>query len=177
MKTFLDELLEEVEAKDESMLLSHVDLILSEIGSLQTQIAKNFSTTEEEKEILDNWSLSRNSKLQDKISRLETKLEAFMSEQPKDVKTIDMAHGKLQIRKQPKIVEIVDLELFMKNPKLHQLATIQQETIKPNLNKIKKFLTMNGFRDIPEGVKVTEQEERFTIKIKQQGGSDEREQT
>lgn len=177
MKTFLDELLEEAEAKEESMLLSHVDLCLAEVGDLQSQIEKNFATAEDEVKIIKNWSLSKNSKLQDRISWIEAKLEVFMSEQPEDVKSVELANGSLHIRKQPKKVEIIDLELFMKNKKLYQLATIQQETIKPNLNMIKKFLTMNDYRDIPEGVKVTEQQEKFSIKIKQHGGSDEREQT
>ena len=77
-KNFLDELLEEVEAKEVSLHLAHVDLVLGEISNLEEQIAKNFDETEKEKAILDDWTLRKNSKLQERIDWMSRKLEAFM---------------------------------------------------------------------------------------------------
>ena len=52
-KSFLDELLEEAEAKEITLHLAHVDLVLAEICNFEKQIADNFEQTEQEKKILD----------------------------------------------------------------------------------------------------------------------------
>ncbi len=109
-KNFLDELLAEVEAKEVSLHLAHVDLVLGEISNLEEQIAKNFEETEKEKAILDDWTLRKNSKLQERIDWMSRKLEAFMREQGDDVKTIEVCNGKLLRRKQPNRLEIADID-------------------------------------------------------------------
>ena len=63
MDNFIDELLQEVEEKEQKLLASHADLLLNEIGSLQHQIDTNFTQADEEKRIIHEWALSRNSKL------------------------------------------------------------------------------------------------------------------
>lgn len=100
-KTFLDELLEQAEAKEITLHLAHIDLILAEISNLEEQISKNFEQTEHEKKILDEWTIRKNSKLQDRISWMIKKLESFMKSQGELVKTIDLPNGKLLRRKQP----------------------------------------------------------------------------
>ena len=175
MDNFIDELLQEVEEKEQKLLASHADLLLNEIGSLQRQIDTNFTQADEEKRIIHEWALSRNSKLQDRISWLERKLEAFMKEQGPNVKTVDLPNGKLLRRKQQTKVEITDMEEFMKNEKLYQLGTIQPEIIKPNLNMIKAFINMTS--KVPKGVVVTEGKEKFSIKLKQHGEENGKKET
>ncbi|MCB9250691.1 MAG: host-nuclease inhibitor Gam family protein [Ignavibacteriales bacterium] len=85
-KSFLDELLDEVESKETTLHLAHVDLILGEISNLEEQIAKNFEQTEKEIEILNEWTLRKNSKLQERIDWMTRKLEAFMKDQGENVK-------------------------------------------------------------------------------------------
>jgi len=162
-KSFLDELLDEVESKETTLHLAHVDLILGEISNLEEQIAKNFEQTEKEIQILNEWTLRKNSKLQERIDWMTRKLEAFMREQGENVKTIELPNGKLLRRKQPTRLEITDMDEFMKNENLYQLGTLQPEILKPNLNMIKAFINMS--RKIPMGVKVIEGIEKFSIKL------------
>ena len=91
-------------------------------------------------------------------------------EEQGDAKTIDLANGKLLKRKQPTKVEITSMDEFLQNDNLYQLGTSQPETIKPNLNMIKAFINMT--KKIPQGVKVIEGSEKFSIKLKKHGVED-----
>ncbi len=162
-RNFLDELLQEVEAKEATLHLAHVDLVLGEISNLEEQIADNFEETEKEKAILDDWTLRKNSKLQERIDWMTRKLETFMYEQSEDVKTIEVCNGKLLRRKQPNRLEIVDMDEFMTNKNLNQFGTLQPEILKPNLNMIKAYI--NTSKRVPLGVKVIEGIEKFSIKL------------
>lgn len=160
---FIDELLEEVEQKEKSLHLAHVDLVLGEIAKLEKKIVSNFEQTEIEKQILDDWTLRKNSKLQDKIDWMTKKLEAFIYEQGENVKTIDLPNGKLLRRKQPTKLEITDMDEFMTNSNLQQLGIVQPEILKPNLNMIKAYI--NSTKRIPKGVRVVHGAEKFSIKL------------
>lgn len=164
---FLDELLNEIEKNEQSLELSHADLLLKEISDLEQQINNNFIQADEEKRIIHEWAISRNSKLQDRIEWLEKKLEAFMKEQGEDIKTIDLAYGKLLRRKQQDKVEVIDMDEFLKNDNLSELGGSSHEQWKPSITKIKAFIKMTT--KIPKGVEVTKGTERFSIKIKQHG--------
>lgn len=61
---FLDELLSEIEKNEQSLELSHADLLLKEISNLEQQIKNNFIQADEEKRIIHEWGLSRDSKQQ-----------------------------------------------------------------------------------------------------------------
>ena len=60
-KSFIDTLIEESEKKEQQLMQSHLDLILIEICKLEEQIEKNFDTAAQEREIIKNWALERNS--------------------------------------------------------------------------------------------------------------------
>ncbi len=161
-RTFLDELLEEVEAKEATLHLAHVDLVLGEVSNLEEQIAKNFDETEKEKAILDDWTLRKNSKLQERIDWMTRKLEAFMKEQGEDVKTIEVCNGKLLRRKQPDKIEIVDMDQFMLNADSSML-TVSPETVRPDLRKVMAFYKRRLIP--PAGTKLIVGEEKFSIKL------------
>lgn len=158
---FLEELLLEAEQKEIKQTQAYFDLILIEIGKLQSQIEVNFAEAEKEIEIIKEWSLNKNSKLQDKIDFLSRKLEAYIREECK--KTIELPHGDLRFHKKPDKVEVADLELFLKSATSDMIRT-QPEEIKPDLNKIKAYIKEKG--RIPEGVTVTEGKEEFSYKLK-----------
>ncbi len=166
MDNFIDELLAEAEAEEFKLHLAHVDLVLVEISNLNEEIQKNFTQAEEEKRLIDEWALSKNSKLQDRIDWMTRKLEAFMKEQGDDVKTIDLPNGKLLRRKQPDKIEIVDMEKFMLNADQTMISIIP-EIVKPDMNKIKAFYKRSMF--LPEGTKLIVGKENFSIKLKQRG--------
>ena len=161
-KTFLDELLEQAEAKEITLHLAHVDLVLAEISNLEEQISKNFEQTEQEKKILDEWTIRKNSKLQDRISWMTMKLESFMKSQGDSVKTIDLPNGKLLRRKQPDKIEIADIDKFMLRAD-SQLLTVIPEMVKPNLKKIMAYYKRRLV--LPEGTKLRIGEEKFSIKL------------
>jgi len=164
---FLDELLEEISAKEEQLQLAHVDIVLKEISSLTTSIEKILSQAEEEKAIITEWAIGRSAKLNDRIEFLSKKLEAFMSEQDQSVRTIDLANGQLLRRKQVEKIVVEDLQKFMENSNLSQLTTTLPESVKPDLSKIKNFYKMTG--KVPSGTCLIESKDKFTIKLKQNG--------
>lgn len=92
---FIDEMLLEIEEKEQQMELAHADMVLKEISSLQSGISKILEQAEEEKLIIHEWAIQRSAKLTDRVEWLTKKLEAFMNEQEASVRTIDLAHGQL----------------------------------------------------------------------------------
>lgn len=161
-KNFLDELLEEVEAKEVILHLAHIDLILAEMKSMEVLIQKNFEQTEKEIEILNEWTLRKNSKLQDRIDWMSKKLESYMREQGDDVKTIDLPNGKLLRRKQPDKIQIENMDEFMFNADASML-TVNPESVRPDLRKVMAFYKRRLIP--PVGTKLVVGEEKFSIKL------------
>lgn len=161
---FLDLLLEEVEAKEKHLELAHADMVLKEISSLNAEIGKILSQSEEEKQFIHDWAIQRSAKLNERAEWLTSKLAAFMDEQESSVRTIDLAHGQLLRRKQAEKISIDDLEIFLNNQNLSQLTTTTPEVVKPDLNKIKSFYKMTG--KIPQGCTLVESSDKFSIKLK-----------
>ena len=159
-ENFLDELLLEAEEKEEQQTEAFYDLLLLQIKKMNQQIASNFIEAEKECKIINNWALSKNSLLAEKIRFLELKLQAFIIERKE--KTIDLANGTLKFHKKQDKVEITDLDLFLKHAR-PQLLNIIPEQIKPDMTKIRSFIKT---RPVPPGVKVTEGKEEFTYKLK-----------
>jgi hypothetical protein len=159
---FLEELLQEAESKEVYQTEAYYDLILLNIKSLQEQIANNFAEAEKEINLINNWTLTRNSVLNERAQVLERKLELFIRE--KNVKTIELPNGTLKLHKKQSKVEIEDLELFLKYARL-EVLTIIPEQVKPDLSKLKAFLKT---RPIPAGVKVIEGKEEFSYKLRKE---------
>lgn len=158
---FIDQILAEAEAKEISERLAYYDILLLEISKLNTQIEKTFNQAKAESDIINNWALTVNSKLSDKISFIEQKLEAFIREE--NVKTLDLANGVLKLHKKPDTIEISDMDAFIKSAS-NDLLNIIPETVKPDLNKIKALIKTKS--KIPEGVTVKTGTETFSYKLK-----------
>lgn len=159
----MDDLLAEVEEKELQQTEAYFDLLLLEIQELQNRINKTFAEAEKEIDIINQWAITSNSKLQDRINFIEKKLEMFIKQ--KGDKTVELAHGILKYRKKPDKVEIKDLELFLKHAKPEMLNIVPEE-IKPDLNKIKAYL--KGHYTIPPGIEITEGKEEFSYKLKEE---------
>jgi hypothetical protein len=157
---FLDELLQEAESKEMYQTEAYYDLILLNIKNLQGQIANNFAEAEKEINLINNWTLTRNSLLNERALVLERKLEAFIREQK--VKTIELPNGTLRMRKQIDKVEIEDLELFLRHARPEVLSIIPEQ-VKPDLSKLKAFIKT---RPVPAGVKVIEGKVEFSFKLR-----------
>jgi len=156
---FIDELLREAEEKEQKLSREFADLMLIEISQLEKQIQSNFEQAAREREIIQNWALSRNSSLASRLDFLSKKLEAFIKETGE--KTINLPNGILKMHKKPDKVEVENLELFLKNAR-PQWITVIPEQVKPNLVAIKNHIKT---RPIPKGVKVIEGEVEFSYKL------------
>lgn len=161
-RNFLDEILESVEKHEVTLHMAHIDLVLAEMRNMEEQIQQNFEQTEKEVQILNEWTLRKNSKLQDRIDWMSKKLESYMREQGEDVKTIDLPNGKLLRRKQPDKIEIVDMDEFMLNADSSML-TVSPETVRPDLRKVMAYYKRRLIP--PVGTKVVVGEEKFSIKL------------
>lgn len=165
METFIDELIREAELNETQLTYEYADLILLEIKSLQSKINQVTETVKKEIQILEEWSLNKSVKYQDRIEFLEKKLNQFILEQ--EEKTIELANGVLRLRKGRNKVEIFSMDKFLSNKYSPELVRIKED-VKPDIGKIKDFINRSG--KIPNGVKIIEGiENDFSYKIK--GGS------
>ena len=169
-KSFIDQLIEDAERRDKKLEQSHLDLILIEIRKLEEQIEKNFDTAAQEREIIKNWALERNSMLSSRIEWLSRKLELYLREE--ELKTLDLPNGTIRIRKQPEKVIVVSEEQFFKRA-TSALLNIIPETAKPDLLKIKAWIKRTG--RVPDGVEVINGEEKFSYIIKKENGNNGKE--
>jgi hypothetical protein len=163
MKTktsFIDELLDEAEVKEEKLNRELIDLVLIEIRDLQDQVEGNFAQAERERTIIKNWAINSNDKLVNRIQWLEKRLEAWLKEEGQ--KTVDLPNGVIRFRKQPDRIEIIDNELFLNNATSNMLSIIP-ETAKADLNKIKAFIKRSG--RTPKGCEVIPGEVKFSYSI------------
>ncbi|MDF1612618.1 host-nuclease inhibitor Gam family protein [Stygiobacter electus] len=164
---FIEELLTEIENKEKEDQLAYCDLLLIEANKIEEEMNKNQSQCEKEIEIIKEWMINKNVKLQERYELIKSKLNAIMLTTEK--KTIELPNGIMKIRKQPDKVEIVDLELFLKNA-TKEMVTIIPEKLKPDLNKIKHYIKLTN--KMPIGITLIEGKEEFTIKLKKEIGND-----
>ncbi len=156
---FIDEMLQEIEAAEEKQTEAGYDLMLLAIKKYQSEIKHNFEESEKEITMIRNFILQKNSQIQERISWLEKKLEAFIRERGE--KTISLANGTLKMHKKPDRVEVEDLELFLKKAKPVMLTVIPEQ-VKPNLLAIKNHIKT---RPTPPGVKVVEGQVEFSYSL------------
>lgn len=156
---FLDELLQEAELKEEAQSEAYFDLLLLQIKQLTKQIEYNFSESEKECSLINNFVLHKNAQLHEKINWIELKLETFIKES--NQKTISLPNGALKMHKKPDKVEIEDLELFLMKAK-PEMLTIVPEQIKPNLNAIKSYIKT---KPVPPGIKFIEGVAEFSYTL------------
>ena len=164
MKDFMESIMEEAEKDERKINLASLDLLLVELRKLEKSITANFSQVDEEKMLLDEWAILKNVKLQEKADRITSLLKLFLESQDADVKTIDLPNGKLTRRKGIDKIIIVDMEKFLQNANKN-MFTLQPESVKPNLTKIKALYKMT--QKVPIGTELIEGELKFNIKIKE----------
>ena len=151
-------MLQEIEAAEEKQTEAAYDLMLLAIKKYQSEIAYNFSESEKEITMIRNFILQKNAQIQERISWLEKKLEAFIRE--RGDKTISLANGTLKMHKKPDRIEIGDLDVFLKNARKEWLTEVKQ--VKPNLLAIKNHIKT---RPTPPGVKVIEGQIEFSYSL------------
>ncbi|MBK8944097.1 MAG: host-nuclease inhibitor Gam family protein [Ignavibacteriae bacterium] len=157
---FMDELLAEVEIKEELQSEAYFDLLIKKISGLESQISRNFKIAEEEVKIINDFYLKKNSKIKEAVDGIARILEEYIREKNRldpNVKTISFPNGILKLHKKPDRIEISDLDLFLKSA-TNDMLTVVPESIKPNLTKIKALMKYSG-RSIPGISKIAGTEE------------------
>jgi len=86
--SFIDQIVNEAEEKEQKLNREMADLMLLEIRNLQEEIEKTFEQGEKERTIIKNWSITKASKLTNRVEWLSKKLEVFLKEE--GVKTLDL---------------------------------------------------------------------------------------
>ena len=157
---FMDELLAEVELKEELQSEAYFDLLIKKISGLEEKIARNFKIAEEEVKIINDFYLKKNSKIKEAIDGIARILEEYI--RGKGEKTITFPAGTLKLHKKPDKVEITDLDLFLKYA-TEDLLTKVPESYKPNLTKIKAYMKYSG--RVPKGVSKVEGTEEFKLTL------------
>lgn len=164
---FMEELLAEVEDKENQLSAKlskeHADLILMEMQKLTNGMEENVRAAEAEIKIIKDFYLGKNFKAQEKIEYLEKKLNQFMLEQEEE-RTISLPHGTIRLRKGRDKIIVEDLQTFMENKFSHELINIKQD-FKPDLTKIKAYLTRSGGKVIPGVVVVPGNANEFSYKL------------
>lgn len=156
---FIEQIVQEVEMKEEQQTEAYYDLLLLGIRKFSQQIEYNFHEAEKECSMINNFVLHKNTHLQERIKWLEMKLESFIRERGE--KTITLPNGTLKMHKKQDKVEIEDIELFLKNAK-PEMLTVIPESVKPDINMIKAYIKI---KPLPPGVKVTPGQEQFSYKL------------
>lgn len=166
--SFMDDLLAEVELKEEQQTEAYFDLLIAKAASFEEKIAGNFKIAEEEVKIINDFYLKKNSRLQEAIDGITRLLEEYI--RGKGEKTIFLPHGTLKLHKRPDKIEVSDQELFITKA-TSEMITLVPESVKPNLNKIKSYIKLSG--RVPQGVIVIEGTEEFKLTINSNNNNNE----
>jgi len=158
--SFIQEIIAEAEANEKKLEQAHIDLILLEIRDLNSQVENTFDQANRECELIKSFALRKNSSTVSKIEFLEKKLEAYLKEE--NLKTLQLAHGEIKLRKSPPRVEITDMTELLKHVDASVLDEIPS-TIKVNLTKLRSYISRTG--KIPKGCTSLEGETKFHYKI------------
>jgi hypothetical protein len=149
--TFLDNLLADVEQKENQNIKTYHDLIAMEVIKLENEIAANFSQAEVECPIINGWALRKNAAIQDRANLHKMKLESFIRSEGK--KTIEMPRAVLKIRKSPDKVEIIDMDTFLTNANAEMLRSAIGITKPALAKKLTKLYPWNLERVMDSVVK------------------------
>jgi len=156
--TFIDELLAEVEAKEESNSLAYFDMLVLQSKALETKKNEITQQAQLEVSVITEWRDKKTAEIDRQIEYLKSRLKAYLTEL--NVKTLELPHGILKFRKNPDRVTITDMEIFMKNA-MPETVTVIPEQVRPDLTKIKAHIKSTG--EIPSGVELITGENNFTI--------------
>jgi len=174
---WLQELLDDTEAKDQRNLLEmnklRADQALAAIAVIEERIAETEQLAQQEIDLISAWRDSENAKQQNKINWLSFNLEKFI--RGTSDSTIALAHGTIKIRKSRDKIEIVDLQKFAVIGQRHGLLRHIDANNEPDMNAIRAFIKINGGKP-PVGVILTPGQPTFSYSTTKKGTNDEHQQ-
>jgi hypothetical protein len=161
---FMDELLAEVEEKEEKRKLEldrlRADQLLTAIGTLEQRADDINELVDSEIKLVEEYRGTELAKIQKKISWLSWNLEQFVRSSGE--KTINLPHGSIKLRLGRDKVSIVELQQFLNDPLNQKFLKIIPESYEPDLSAIMSYVKSTGV--IPTGAEFKEAETKYSHK-------------
>jgi hypothetical protein len=175
---FMDELLAEVEEKEEKRKLEldrlRADQLLTAIGTLEQRADEINELADNEVKLIEDYRSVEVSKIQKKISWLSWNLHEFMKSSGE--KTIRLPHGVLKLRLGRDKVIIKELQQFLDVPSNHNYLRIIPESYEPDIQAIYDHIKTTGH--IPDAVDFKPAESKFSYKtIRSNGNGKDKQQS
>lgn len=161
MTNFMDELLAEVEAKQNLQRIEvnrlKADQILQTIRSLKASEEEVNILCDAEVALIESYRKREQEKTNKKISWLSWQLEQFL--RSTDQKTINLPHGSIRLRMAIDKVEVVSFDKFKPIAEKFGLLRKVPESVEADLNALRSFVKVHG---VPAGVSATPAISNFT---------------
>jgi hypothetical protein len=172
---FMDELLAEVEEKEEKRKLEldrlRADQLLTVIGTLEQRADEINELADSEIKLIEEYRSVELAKVQKKISWLAWNLEQFIRSSGE--KTIIFPHGTIKLRIGRDKVSIVELQQFLDVPSNQKYLKIIPESYEADLQAIHEHIKATGH--IPDGADFRPAENKFSYKtIRSVNGKEQR---
>ena len=165
MTTFLDELLAEVEEKEQQKKLQldmiKADQILMALAKIDGQSEEIDRVATEESALIESWRKAELDRLEKKRSWLCWNLQQFLTGTGE--KTIRLAHGTIKERMGRDKVDIADIDRFTKVAGKFGLLRSYPERQEPDLNAVLTYIKRTG--DIPAGVELIPGTPKFSYTL------------
>ena len=158
MTTFMDELLAEVEEKEQRVKLEldrlKADQLLMAVAKLDFQIEDANKLCDDEIKLIEQYRQSEVERIEKKRSWLLFNIEGWARQQQEQTgeKSIRLPHGTTALRKGRDKVEVNNLDVFMKVAARYGLLRVTPEKKEPDLQAICGWIKLHG-GEIPVGVK------------------------
>lgn len=175
MTTFMDELLAEVEEKEQKVKIDldrlKADQLLMAVAKLETQMDDVNKLADDEIKLIEQYRQSEIERLEKKRSWLLFNLENFWRQQSEQTgeKTLRLPHGSLALRKGRDKIEIDNLAIFMKVAPRNGWLRTTPEKHEPDLQAIAAHIKTTG--EIPLGTKLIPAGINFSYQITKGNGN------
>ena len=173
MTTFMDELLAEVEEKEQQVKLNldrlKADQLLMAVSKLDSQIEDANKLCDDEMKLIEQYRQSEVERIEKKRSWLLFNLEGFARQQMEQTgeKTMRLPHATLTLRKGRDKIEICDMPLFLKvAPRYGLLRTTPEEHV-PDLTALASYVKRTG--ELPIGTKLIPASINFSYTLNSKG--------
>ncbi len=173
MTTFMDELLAEVEEKEQSRKLEldrlKADQLLMAVAKLDSQINDVNKLCNDEIKLIEQYRQSEVERIEKKRSWLLFNLEGFtrqLCEQTGE-KTIRLPHATLSLRKGRDKIEISDMPTFLKVAPRYGLLRTTPENHEPDMTALSAYIKRTG--QIPIGTKLIPGTINFSYTLNMKG--------
>jgi hypothetical protein len=174
MTNFLDELLAEVEEKEQHKKLEldalKCDQLLMAVAKLESQMDDVNKLANDEIKLVEQYRQTEVERLEKKRSWLLFNLEGFWRQQSEATgeKTLRLPHGSLALRKGRDKVEIENMAIFLKIAPRNGWLRTTPEKHEPDLQAIAAHIKATG--EIPIGTKLIPGGINFSYQINNNGG-------